>query len=244
MKQKRKKESITHLHISPTETLWDGAEIANYCVSHFSHILSKAPSVDLPTTQSQGTILSGLTQVISSTDAHRLEQVFDDKELYIALQKLGNEKPPGWDGITKEFLLCFWDNLKFIIVDIINTSWLTQSLDSFFLKGIIKLIPKQIFCSSIHQWRPITMLNAIYKIFAKAIALRLDPFLRAHVHINQHGLIGGRSILDNILTVQLGIEYAQSTNQDMVLLQLDFAKAFDTVRWEFIALVLSTMGFG
>lgn len=88
------------------------------------------------------------------------------------------------------------------------------------------------------------MLGILYKILAKAVALRINPYLRKYIHASQSGFIGGRSILDNILTVQLGIEYAQCSKQDLIMLQLDFAKAFDTVRWDFIKAIMLKMGFG
>ena len=88
------------------------------------------------------------------------------------------------------------------------------------------------------------MMGIIYKIMAKAIAIRISPILTQVVHSSQSGFIGGRSIYDNILTVQLGIEYARRSYQDTVILQLDFAKAFDSVDWGFISHTLTKMGFG
>ena len=88
------------------------------------------------------------------------------------------------------------------------------------------------------------MMGIIYKIMTKAIAIRINPLLRQTVHSSQSGFIGGRSIYDNILAVQLGIEYAQRSLQETVLLQLDFAKAFDSVDWGFISHTLAKMGFG
>ena len=88
------------------------------------------------------------------------------------------------------------------------------------------------------------MIGIIYKILAKAIAIRLSPILRQTMHSSQSGFIGGRSIYDNIIAVQLGVEYAKRSGQDTVLLQLDFAKAFDLVDWNFISTTLNKMGFG
>lgn len=88
------------------------------------------------------------------------------------------------------------------------------------------------------------MMGLIYIVLAKSVALRIAPQLRKYIHKNQSGFIGGRSILDNILSVQLGIELAQKTHQNMVMLQLDYAKAFDTMAWDFIEQVLQKMGFG
>ena len=43
-----------------------------------------------------------------------------------------------------------------------------------FLEGLIYLIPKKEgVMDDIQQWRPITILNTVYKIFAKVLSLRL-----------------------------------------------------------------------
>ena len=88
------------------------------------------------------------------------------------------------------------------------------------------------------------MMDIIYKISLKVVAICIHPLLRAYVHTSQSGFIGGRSTFHNILTVQLGVEYAQSSQQDMVLKKLDFKKAFDSVDWSFIQKTMMKMGFG
>ncbi|MCO5586928.1 hypothetical protein L7F22_040872 [Adiantum nelumboides] len=87
-------------------------------------------------------------------------------------------------------------------------------------------------------------MGLLYKLLAKAIALRISPFLRKHVHAAQSGFIAGRSIFDNILTKMLRVEAAQNSDQKLVLLQLDFAKAFDIVLWDFVVKVMAKLGFG
>lgn len=52
------------------------------------------------------------------------------------------------------------------------------------------------------------MMGILYKILAKAIALTIAPLLRKSLHTSQSGFIRDRSIFDNILVVQLGIEYS------------------------------------
>ncbi|MCO5551870.1 hypothetical protein L7F22_005376 [Adiantum nelumboides] len=117
-------------------------------------------------------------------------------------------------------------------------------MDPALKQGIIKLIPKNTFPKSLAEWRPITMMGILYKIPAKIIAIRITLELRKCMHPAQISFIVGRSILDNILTVQIGIEHALVTNQDMVMFQIDFVKAFDTVQWDFVSFVLIKLGFG
>lgn len=55
------------------------------------------------------------------------------------------------------------------------------------------------------------MRGIMHKIFAKSVSIRINPFLRQHVHASQYGFVGGRPIHYNILAMELGIEYAQAT---------------------------------
>ena len=54
----------------------------------------------------------------------------------------------------------------------------------------------------------------------------------------------GRHIIDNIVTASLALEYLRVTKTDIVLLQLDFRKAFDRVDHRFLDRVLVELGLG
>ncbi|MCO5597147.1 hypothetical protein L7F22_051222 [Adiantum nelumboides] len=74
--------------------------------------------------------------------------------------------------------------------------------------------------------------------------IRLHKFLPNLIHPAQYGFIKGRNILHNILNVQMGIDYAKKTKQEVVIVQLDLEKAFDHVSWSFLAELMHSMGFG
>ena len=88
------------------------------------------------------------------------------------------------------------------------------------------------------------MLTTIYKLMAKMIATRISPILGTIVMPHQDGFIKGRSIYDNILAAMVGMEYAQFTKQECILLQLDLDKAYDRITWSFVSEVLQKFGFG
>ncbi|MCO5558909.1 hypothetical protein L7F22_012499 [Adiantum nelumboides] len=48
---------------------------------------------------------------------------------------------------------------------------------------------------------------------------------------------------DNIANALVGIEYAKNTGQDVLIMQVDTEKAFDTIQWDFIAQTMTALGF-
>ena len=91
--------------------------------------------------------------------------------------------------------------------------------------GLIDLIPEGEGKSvDIRTWRPITLLNTIYKIFAKTLSLSLQPFLHDLIHITQTCSIQERSILDNLFFIREAIALACKKKEDIVILLLDIKK--------------------
>ena len=65
--------------------------------------------------------------------------------------------------------------------------------------GLIFFIPKlEGVVVDIKKWWPITILNTIYKIYAKILALRMQPLLNNIIHKLQTGFMQERSIFYNI----------------------------------------------
>ena len=53
------------------------------------------------------------------------------------------------------------------------------------------------------------------------------------LHNAQYGFLEKRNILHNILNVQMAIDYAKKSKQELVLLQLDIEKAYNHVEKHF-----------
>ena len=112
-------------------------------------------------------------------------------------------------------------------------------------QGIITCIPKgdkpRHF---LKNWRPITLLNVIYKIASGCIANRLKSVLPKLISSDQTGFISGRYIGENTRLIYDIMDHVDKEYIPGLLLIVDFEKAFDSISWEFIADVLDFFNFG
>ena len=80
----------------------------------------------------------------------------------------------------------------------------------------------------------------MYKIFTKVLANRLQKYLPNLIHPAQYGFIAGRNILHNVLNVQMAMDYARNSTQELIMVQLDLEKAYDHVNWSFVSGLMHT----
>ena len=60
----------------------------------------------------------------------------------------------------------------------------------------------------------------------------------------QSAFIKGRNILDGPLILNEIISWYQNSKKDLMVFKVDFEKAFDSIRWDYLDLILDKLGFG
>ena len=81
------------------------------------------------------------------------------------------------------------------------------------------------------------------KFLTKILANRLQKVILNVLHRNQYGFLQGRSIQDCLAWAFEYIHQCHHSKRKIVLLKLDFAKAFDTVEHGAILQILAAMSF-
>ena len=81
----------------------------------------------------------------------------------------------------------------------------------------------------IKLFRPITLINAPFKICAKAYASRLAPVAQRVISPSQTGFLRHRNILEGPLALLEIVHELKRTKLRGILLKLDFEKAYDRV---------------
>jgi hypothetical protein len=103
----------------------------------------------------------------------------------------------------------------------------------------IVLVPKRDNPTKVGDYRPISLLNSSVEL-----ANRLQKVIMKLIHKNQYGFIKERSIQDCIAWSFEYLYLCKKSRKEMVILKLDFEKAFDKIEHEVIMDIMAHMGFG
>ena len=109
--------------------------------------------------------------------------------------------------------------------------------------GIITLLPKIKEANKIQQFRPICLLNCLYKLITKTLTLRLELVADRLIHSNQTAFMKKRNIVSGIMCLHEIIHETKRRKEIGVVLKLDFEKAYDKVNWKLLLECFEKRGF-
>ena len=168
-----------------------------------------------------------------------------EKDLYDSMKSMKNDKSPGNDGLTKEFHVTFWDDIKATFVSSLKQAKERKELSISQRQAIIKFIEKKDRDKRyIKNWRPISLLNVDIKILSKALAKRLKEVLPCLISAQQTTYVKNRNIGESGRLISDIIEIANTRKMEGFLVMMDVEKAFDSLDHTFLISVLKRFGFG
>jgi hypothetical protein len=117
-------------------------------------------------------------EIVRNSKLTREESDFFDtplslQELDSAAFSINRNSAGGLDGIGGKFIKKYWAFLRYPLGKYANLCIDTGTLTQSFNSAGIRLIPKKGDVENIKNWRPISLLNCIYKVIAKALDNRL-----------------------------------------------------------------------
>ncbi|GJU85032.1 RNA-directed DNA polymerase, eukaryota [Tanacetum coccineum] len=110
--------------------------------------------------------------------------------------------------------------------------------------SFIALIPKIQDAKFVKDFRPISLIGSVYKIIAKILANRLCLVLPYLISDVQSAFVANRQILDGPFILNELLSWCKFKKLNGMIFKVDFEKAFDSVKWDYLDETLKAFGFG
>ena len=217
---------------NPAESLTNFKDTGNKTEEHFAQLSSRQIVED--ETMNKVNFDSFVKELeipkLANEEQDLMEYDLSIEKIKNAIKHFQKSKTPGDDGFPVEFYETFIELIGPNLLDSYNEAFQENKLSVSQRRGIITLIPKGYEnLNELRNWRPTTLLNVDYKILARIIAMRIEPFLPNLIHPDQTGFIKGRYIGKNIRLLNDLMSYAESNKLSGIFLLVDFEKTFDSL---------------
>jgi hypothetical protein len=188
--------------------------------------------------------LDGLVFTEITTDQNvDLVKPFSSEEIDEVVRCCDGSKSMGSDGFNFAFFKVFWDLMKYevriLFYQFHDNACLPKSLFSYF----ITLIPKVQSLQALKEFRPISLLESLYKLISKVLAARLATVIGSLIPNIQSTFIKGRSLVEGVVAVNETIEYAKKACKSCLIFKDDFEITYDSVDWKFLDHLLCRFNF-
>ncbi|GJR12103.1 RNA-directed DNA polymerase, eukaryota [Tanacetum coccineum] len=234
-----KKRNQTAIRGILAEGVWidDPNSVKNEFLSHFKEHFDRPCS-------------SRLILDMTYTNRLNLDQIDDlernvtKEEIKRAVWDCGTDKSPDPEGFTFGFYRRYGDIIEKDIVDVVSYIFTEGMFSKCRNASFIALIPKMQDAKVVKDFRPISLIGSLYKIIAKILANCLVMGLGDLVSEVQSAFIANRQILDGPFILNELIQWCKSKKKQTMIFKIDFEKAYDSVRWDYLDDVLEKFGFG
>lgn len=181
------------------------------------------------------------TQYLQENNEEAIHPILET-EVRKAILSQGNYKAPGDDGITNEILKGCLDHISEAITNLFNSILTEETIPKQWTSSTIILLHKKGDKAEINNYRPISLISNLYKIFAKVILNRITSVLDENQPREQAGFRSDFSTMDHIHVVKQIIQKSNEYGKKYYLAFVDYNKAFDSLKHTHIWKALRSQG--
>ena len=163
-------------------------------------------------------------------------------DVFEAIEKLNGKIGPGPDGLPSSFLKNCRTNITPILHYLFNKFLNEGTFPSIWKRSFITPIHKANERSDISNYRPISKLSTIPKLFESIVTNKLSGSLGNLLIDEQHGFRPKRSTTTNLLTFQHYTLEKLEKNAQVDVIYTDFSKVFDSVNHKMLLKKLKYLG--
>jgi hypothetical protein len=208
--------------------------------SHYASTNQQPPIYpDHNTTHSNGVGPAGTSG--GKTDHNR--DKLSLQELQFAIKKAKNGKKPGKDGLTSEYLKVLPELALEALLAILNRMWILKYTPTDWKVAQIKLHYKNGARDSILNYRPITLLQALFKIWERILEQRARKLV-LNLYPNPLQMGSQKDNSSHAATIMTkGIHLlVHSQDKSVLSASIDMNKAYNRVNRNKLWLILENMG--
>ncbi|MDA8583201.1 reverse transcriptase family protein [bacterium] len=152
-----------------------------------------------------------------------------EHELDHSINALKKNKAPGPDQCTTELFKYLNREAKTLLLTLLNHLWESEQVHPEFLQASVASIFKKGDIEDLANYRPISLLNTMYKLLASIIQTRLSSHLEKHLQKTQFGFRANKSTAQALFIARRLQDYAESSGEGLIFVFLDWEKAFDKI---------------
>ena len=176
-----------------------------------------------------GNLLAEITQ---NNDASDLNVLIAENEVKQSIIKLHTNKSPGPDGLPAEFFKCTMEHILPYLTTLFNNIFESGNIPDSWGNSIICPLHKKGSLFDPNNFRGVSLINTICKMFTNILTSRLDKWTEKFnvIHESQAGFRRQYSTVDNIFTLHAVTQkYLCKKGGRFYCLFIDFRKAFDSI---------------
>ena len=186
--------------------------------THFYNLLGNPPVISEEDTP---------IKTVSETVLEISEEPFTEAEYAKAKKAIRCGKACGNDGITPELLK--YGGLDDVLLGFVNEAYESGHIPEQWKTLIIVTVPKSGDLTKPDNYRGISLISVVMKLYNRMLLNRLRPVLDPLLRNSQNGFRQGRTTVGHLLAIRRLLEGVKRHNLSCAMTFIDFKKAFDTI---------------